>query len=74
MRGETAKTQRTPVDLPTRVLWGESDPVLKSAWVDRLGEYFTNAKVTTVPEAGHFVHYEKPDLACREIRAFFHSL
>jgi epoxide hydrolase 4 len=74
MRGDTPKPQRTPIDLPTRVLWGESDPVLKSAWTDRLSEYFTNAKVTTVPDAGHFVHYEKPDLACREIRAFFHSL
>ncbi len=60
--------------ISARVLWGESDPILKSEWTDRLGEYFTNVKVTTVPEAGHFVHYEKPDLACREIRAFFQGL
>ena len=71
MRGEVPRQQRAPIDLPTRVLWGESDPVLKSAWTDRLGEFFTNVEVSTVPEAGHFVHYEKPDLACREIRAFF---
>jgi pimeloyl-ACP methyl ester carboxylesterase len=72
MRGDAPPVP--PIDLPTRVLWGESDPILRSAWTDRLGDYFTNAKVTTVPDAGHFVHYEKPDLACREIRAFFHSL
>jgi epoxide hydrolase 4 len=45
--------------------------VLKSEWADRLGEFFSHLVVSTVPEAGHFVHYEKPDLACREIRAFF---
>jgi pimeloyl-ACP methyl ester carboxylesterase len=71
MRGETPRADRTPIALPTRVLWGESDPILKSAWTDRLGEFFTNLEVTTVPEAGHFVHYEQPDLACRAIRAFF---
>jgi pimeloyl-ACP methyl ester carboxylesterase len=74
MRGEVPRPPRAPIALPTRVLWGESDPILKSAWADRLGEFFSNVRVTTVPEAGHFVHYEKPDLACREIRAFFTSL
>lgn len=71
MRGEVPPAQRAPIALPTRVLWGESDAVLKSEWTDRLGEFFSDVEVTTVPEAGHFVHYEKPDLACREIRAFF---
>ena len=74
MRGDVPRTQRAPIAVPTRVLWGESDPILKSAWADRLGEYFSNLAVTTVPEAGHFVHYEKPDLACREIRTFFQRL
>ena len=71
MRGEVPRQLRAPIDVPTRVLWGESDPILRSAWADRLGEFFSNVTVTTVAEAGHFVHYEKPDLACREIRAAF---
>jgi pimeloyl-ACP methyl ester carboxylesterase len=74
MRGDVPKAQRQPIAVPTRVLWGESDPILKSEWADRLGEYFTSVDVTTVPEAGHFVHYEKPELACREIRKFFQRL
>jgi pimeloyl-ACP methyl ester carboxylesterase len=74
MRGELPRPDRSPIALPTRVFWGESDPVLKSAWTDRLGEFFTNLEVTTVPEAGHFVHYEKPELACRAIREFFRRL
>jgi pimeloyl-ACP methyl ester carboxylesterase len=72
LRGEVAAP--TPIAVPTRVLWGEHDPVLKSAWADRIGEYFGNARVDTAPDAGHFVHYEKPELACREIRAFFKGL
>jgi pimeloyl-ACP methyl ester carboxylesterase len=74
MRGEVSPAERAPIAVPTRVLWGESDPILKSAWTDRLGEFFSDLIVSTVPEAGHFVHYEKPDLACREIRGFFKSL
>ena len=73
MRGEVPKVQRTPITVPTRVLWGESDPILKHEWSDRIGEFFTDATVSTLPEVGHFVHYEKPDIACREIRAFFKS-
>lgn len=72
MRGETP--QEPPIALPTRVLWGESDPILKSAWIDRLGEYFSDLEASTAPEAGHFVHYERPDLACREIRRFFRRI
>lgn len=74
MRGDLPQALRAPIAVPTRVLWGESDPILRSAWADRLGEFFTEVTVTTVPEAGHFVHYEKPDLACHEIRTFFANL
>jgi pimeloyl-ACP methyl ester carboxylesterase len=60
-----------PLGMPTRVLWGESDPVLKAEWSDRLHEYFRQAEVTIVPEAGHFVPYERPDFANAEITSFF---
>jgi len=60
-----------PIEVPTRVLWGRHDPVLKAEWTDRLGAYFTDLDVGIAEEAGHFVHYECPDLASREIAAFF---
>ena len=60
-----------PLEMPTRVLWGASDPVLKAEWSDRLHDYFRNAEVTIVPEAGHFVPYERPDYANAEILRFF---
>jgi len=60
-----------PIEVPTRVLWGESDPILRSEWADRLDEYFADYRLDTVPDAGHFVHYERPDLANEAIASFF---
>jgi pimeloyl-ACP methyl ester carboxylesterase len=63
-----------PIACPTRVLWGERDPILKVEWRDRLPEYFSKLRVSTVPDAGHFVHYEKPETANREMLEFFGAL
>jgi pimeloyl-ACP methyl ester carboxylesterase len=60
-----------PIEVPTRILWGESDPILRSEWADRLDEYFNDYRLDTVPGAGHFVHYERPDLANEEIASFY---
>jgi pimeloyl-ACP methyl ester carboxylesterase len=62
------------IEVPTRVLWGVSDSVLKVEWADRLGDYFADLRFTSAPEAGHFVHYERPDLANREIAEFFREV
>ena len=62
------------VETPTRVLWGESDSVLKVEWADRLGDYFANLDFSPAQGAGHFVHYERPELANEEISGFFGAL
>lgn len=49
------------IHTPTVVLWGEADPVIPSAWSDRLGEYFTNHTLKLLPGIGHFVPFEAPD-------------
>ncbi|EMA54769.1 alpha/beta fold hydrolase [Halococcus salifodinae] len=59
------------IDVPTRVLWGKLDPVLRVEWADRLDEYFSNCKFDSLPHAGHFAHYERPERANSAIRAFF---
>ncbi len=53
---------------------GGSDSVLKVEWADRLGDYFENYDFTPAAEAGHFVHYERPDLANRAIAQFFRAI
>lgn len=62
------------IEVPTRILWGRSDPIVKSEWADRLDEYFADYRLDTVPDAGHFVHYERPDLANEAIEEFFSAL
>jgi pimeloyl-ACP methyl ester carboxylesterase len=57
------------IGVPARFFGGERDPLVKIAWADRLGEYFSAAE-----GAGHFVHYERPEAANREIVGFFSSL
>ena len=74
MMREGAPQQPTRIEAPTRVLWGESDPILKVRWADGLGDYFSDHEFDPAPGAGHFVHYERPDLANAEIARFFGSL
>ncbi len=63
-----------PIDVPTRVLWGQEDPILRAAWMDRLPELFSRVQASIAENAGHFVHWERPDLAAAEIRSFFAGL
>ena len=63
-----------PIMCPTRVLWGGRDPILRVEWMDRLPEYFADLSATVVPDAGHFVHYETPALANREMLDFLSPL
>ena len=62
------------IDAPTRVRWGKSDSVLKVAWGDRLGDYFSDLDFAPFPEAGHFAMYERAEIANREIIDFFARL
>ncbi|UQR66642.1 alpha/beta hydrolase [Bradyrhizobium sp. C-145] len=64
---------KPPINVPTRFLWGRRDPLILPNWSDRLGEYWTNYSLDFA-DAGHYVHAEVPDVAAREIRAFFSGL
>ena len=55
---------------PAYFLWGRHDPVLQFAWSDRLAEYFDCFELECAEEAGHFVHFEQPELANRRIIEF----
>lgn len=61
----------TVIRAPTLVLWGEKDSILPSAWADKIPEYFPNATLKILPELGHFMMREDPDLINAELAAFF---
>ena len=62
------------IEVPACVRWGVSDKVLKVEWADGLQDYFADVDFQRVAEAGHFVQYERPDYANREIASFFAGL
>lgn len=69
MKGEAPSLP--PVRTPACVRWAEHDPLFPFAWTDRLGETFADLDLAMLPGVGHFPHREDPDLAAREIAAFF---
>lgn len=70
----TGPPELPKIETPARFLWGRSDSVLRVEWADRLGDYFADCNFTPLPGAGHFVHYERPELANREVSDFFQAL
>lgn len=56
--------------VPTLVLWGTGDAVLPLAWSDKLPEYFPDLTFREVPEAGHWLMREKPELVNEAIVGF----
>jgi pimeloyl-ACP methyl ester carboxylesterase len=58
------------IDVPTLVLWAENDPILPVAWSDKLSDYFPDLTLRTVPECGHWVQREKPELVDEAIINF----
>ncbi|MEM9439431.1 MAG: alpha/beta hydrolase [Pseudomonadota bacterium] len=69
MTGTAPKPEK--IKVPTRVVWGRHDPVLKVEWADALPDAFENVSIDVAEDCGHFVHYENPDHAAEEIAAFF---
>jgi pimeloyl-ACP methyl ester carboxylesterase len=50
------------VERPTLLLWGERDPALRPENADRLERWVPDVRVERVPDAGHFVQADAPDL------------
>lgn len=51
-----------PVDVPALVLWGERDPYLGRGLAQPGPAWAPNTRVEFLPELGHFIHHEAPDL------------
>ncbi len=55
---------------PTAVLWPELDPLFPRAWADRIGQFFSQARLRPVDGVGHFAPLEYSAVIAEEIRAF----
>lgn len=57
---ERAPAREDRLATPTTVLWPSHDPLFPVEWSDRVDEFFANADVRVLPDAGHFVPLEAP--------------
>lgn len=58
------------VRVPTLVLWGEEDRYLLPGNLEGVEEYVPDLELRRVPDAGHWIVHQKPDLVNGAIREF----
>jgi epoxide hydrolase 4 len=58
---------KSPIVVPTFVLWGEGDPVLQLGMNDHLGDWVKNLTFRPIADCGHWTQQEQPDVVNREL-------
>ena len=58
------------ITTPTLVIWGEKDTALLTGNLDGLERYVKQLRVVRVPDGGHWVIHEKPELIIQTMRKF----
>lgn len=56
--------------MPVQIVWGEKDPTFRPRELVRWIERFPSARVTRLPDVGHFIAEEVPDRLADEIEDF----
>ena len=59
---------RTISDVPHTILWGMGDTVIPSVWSDLVAQWHNNYTIEYVPDGGHFLMMEKPELVTDRIK------
>ncbi len=58
------------IDRPTLLLWGAEDRVVTPAYGEGWRRAIPGARLETIPQAGHFPHWEQPDAFVAKVSAF----
>jgi pimeloyl-ACP methyl ester carboxylesterase len=61
------------ITLPTLILWGENDTWVKRADIDRWRDQIPSAEFQAIPETGHLLMEEDPELFNNMVLAFLES-
>ena len=59
-----------PVSVPTLLIWGERDPYLGKELTYDTAAWARDLRIEYIPDAGHWVHRERPDTANKLILEF----
>ena len=58
------------INVPTLIICGELDVMTPVKYANYLAAKITNSRVVIVPQAGHFILAEKPDVVNKAIEGF----
>jgi pimeloyl-ACP methyl ester carboxylesterase len=70
MYDPTLLTRLGQIQIPTLVLWGDSDRIVTPAYGQAFAAAIPNARFTLVTEAGHLPHFEQPQATFDALDAF----
>lgn len=68
--GSTGNVGRTQISAPTLLIWGEQDIALGLELTEHLDPWVRQLTVKRIPDSGHWVQQEKPELVNRLIGDF----
>ena len=49
------------IDIPTLLIWGEGDQVVKPSYGEAFRDLISNSRMVVIPDAGHSPHVEQPE-------------
>jgi pimeloyl-ACP methyl ester carboxylesterase len=58
------------IDIPTHLLWGEQDGIVSTAYGEAWKAEIPGATMETIPDAGHYPHWEQPEGFAARFGAF----
>jgi pimeloyl-ACP methyl ester carboxylesterase len=61
------------IEKPTLILWGENDTYLPLSLGERIHKDISGSKMDIIPNCGHFVPEERPELVTNRIVEFLGS-
>ncbi len=60
----------TRINVPTLVLWGESDRLVTPAYGQAYAQRIPGARFQTIPQAGHYPYLEQPEAFTAAVAEF----
>ncbi len=64
------KSRLHRIDVPTLVIWGASDGLVKPSYGRAYAELIPGAKFVQIEQAGHAPHVEQPEAFAKHVLAF----
>jgi pimeloyl-ACP methyl ester carboxylesterase len=72
-QGPSTKDLLSTIQVPTLILWGETDPLIEPAAAKKFAAAIAGAKLITYPNVGHLPQLEIPQRSAADVAAFLNA-